>query len=129
MADDDNEGGEFAQPGKSRSAYGNLHKLVYTDSFKQALDALSKSFPDRRLRGTFPASQVDAVLRTLARLFQNYAEDVFYAETKKKDEKKALDDVEPKNTVKQRWTRLSMDPLGSMNNLSISNIMMVFRKV
>jgi hypothetical protein len=40
------------------------------------------------------------------------------------DEKKALDDVEPKNIVKQRWTRL-----GSMNDLRISNIMMVFRKV
>jgi hypothetical protein len=83
MADDDNGGGEFAQPGKSRSAYGNLHKLVYTDSFKQALDALSRSFPDSRLRGTFPASQVDAVLRMLARLFYRLMQRMlFYAETK-----------------------------------------------
>ena len=93
MADDDNGGGEFAQPGKGRSAYGNLHSRVYTDSLKQALDELSTSFPDSRLRGTFPASQVDAVLRMLARLFQANAEDVFYAETKKNDEKKALDGV------------------------------------
>ncbi len=41
MADDDNGGGEFAQPGKGRSAYGNLQSRVYTDSFKQALDELS----------------------------------------------------------------------------------------
>ena len=101
----DNGGGEFAQPGKGRSASGNLHSIVYTYSFKQALDGLSKSFPDSLLRGTFPASQVDAVLRMLARLFQVNAEDVFYAETQKNDEKKAMDDGEPKNTVKQRWTR------------------------
>jgi hypothetical protein len=105
MADDDIGEGEFGQPGKRRSAYGNLHKSVYSDPFKKALEALSRSFPDSRLRGTFPASQVDAVLRTLARLFQEQAEDVFYAETTKKDEKKALDDIEPKNTVKVRWTR------------------------
>ncbi len=100
----------------------HMHSRVYTDSFKQALDELSTSFPDSRLMGTFPASQVNAVLRILARLFQVNAEDVFYAETKI-DEKKYLDDVESKNTVKQRWTRL-----GSMNDLRISNIMMVFKK-
>jgi hypothetical protein len=64
--------------------------------------------------------QFSECLLACSRLMQR----MYFMLKQKIDEKKTLDDVEPKNTVKQRWTRL-----GSMNDLRVSNIMMVFRKV
>jgi hypothetical protein len=36
---------------------------------------------------------------------------MYFMLKQKIDEKKSLDDVEPKNTVKQRWTRLMFEML------------------
>jgi hypothetical protein len=105
MADDEDDGEEYAQPGKGRAAYGNLHKNVYREAFKKALDGLTEVYPEKNLTGKMREIQISLIIQTLASRFKEGADDIFHEEIKKLDNKKALDDEEPKCSVLKRWTR------------------------
>ena len=105
MADDEDDGQEYAQPGKGRTAYGNLHNNVYREAFKKALDGLTEVYPEKNLTGKMRETQISLIIQTLASRFKEGADDIFHEEIQKLDNKKALDDEEPKCSVLKRWTR------------------------
>jgi hypothetical protein len=105
MADDD----EAADAGpvlvvhrKERQGFGMLHNTAFQVPLQAAIDEVAHSYRERTLRGTWTRGQVNAILESLGRAFQQHAKEVHFQQSQH-----ASMDMSDSALVKKRWHRFS----------------------